>query len=156
MPQASAAAVDHERHLPFFREPKCFGHVPIVDLVHVLNFQKMVARAQSCDLFSPPLFRGVRNLCVISLLQTAVFFTVLQVFFSAIPILHCPARARFEDLKKALKLATTPNYSRAFTAGFIAAIAGSLLWFGCVVASGIKWGLISMAIGYLVGYSVVW
>src|SRR5665809_126841 len=59
--QTARTGMDHHAHL-IFVEPQQPGRGPIADVVHDLNFEKVVARSQTAELTLPPLLGALRHL----------------------------------------------------------------------------------------------
>jgi len=69
----------------------------VEDVLHVLNFQKMVPRTERSHLRQPALFRPVTDRCRVGVVDGAILLASVQVFRPAVTVLDHPGGAVFEQ-----------------------------------------------------------
>jgi len=90
--------MDHHSDLIFALDAELAGDLGIIDFVHLLNLQEVIAGAEAAELGEAPLLRAHADLLSISARHAAAFLKAFEIFAPAEAVLDCPSGAAFQNL----------------------------------------------------------
>ena len=108
MTQAPRAGVDHDADRAL-RQSHLRGRGPVVDAIHGLHLEEMVAGTQAADLPEPAFDRPVTDRRRIGSVEHAAVFAPLQVPCDAVSLLHREAGTTGEDLLQRAAVRQPPH-----------------------------------------------